>query len=245
MGCVHIISTMLDKVGDDHFSLALCRAEAYSERDRTVLNLVYPHLNLSYYNLQAYEQASRSLQQYQTVVESAPLGYAFIQSDGKIGWVTSKAREIWKQHFPTEPTYENGAPASVIAWLERCLAARPTFLPALEAGLAVPSPAQTIEMRLLPSPFDGLILTVGTRSPEPLARFRPLPSLTSRQNETLQWMTEGKRNSEIAAILGISERTVEKHVAEVLQQMEAENRATAIVKAMEFCAVMNAGGAGI
>jgi DNA-binding NarL/FixJ family response regulator len=72
-----------------------------------------------------------------------------------------------------------------------------------------------------------------------LPRFRPLPQLSSRENETLQWMTEGKRNSEIAAILGISERTVEKHVAEVLTHLQAENRATAIIKAMEYCAFAN------
>jgi DNA-binding NarL/FixJ family response regulator len=37
-------------------------------------------------------------------------------------------------------------------------------------------------------------------------------------------------------ILGISERTVEKHVEAVLRALHAENRATAIVRAMEMSA---------
>ena len=45
-------------------------------------------------------------------------------------------------------------------------------------------------------------------------------------------MVEGKRNAEIAAILGVSPRTVEKQVQAVLEAVDAENRAKAIVRAM-------------
>ncbi|HTV43316.1 MAG TPA: helix-turn-helix transcriptional regulator [Candidatus Sulfotelmatobacter sp.] len=83
----------------------------------------------------------------------------------------------------------------------------------------------------------------GVREPAPLVppprRFRPLPRLTQRQNEVLQWMVEGKRNAEIARILSISPRTVEKHVAEILAILKVENRATAILAAMEFSAKAN------
>jgi DNA-binding NarL/FixJ family response regulator len=50
-------------------------------------------------------------------------------------------------------------------------------------------------------------------------------------------MVEGKRNSEIAAILHLSPRTVEKHAADILKELKVENRATAIVHAMELCAM--------
>ncbi len=90
------------------------------------------------------------------------------------------------------------------------------------------------------SPLGGVILRLERKPVQPLPRFRPLPELSSRENETLHWMTEGKRNGEIATILGISERTVEKHVAIILKQLGAENRATTFIRAMEFCAVANA-----
>jgi DNA-binding NarL/FixJ family response regulator len=73
----------------------------------------------------------------------------------------------------------------------------------------------------------------------PLPHFRPLPQFSKRKNEVLQWMLEGKRNSEIAAILHLSPRTVERHVTEILAGLQVENRATAIVRAMEFCAMAN------
>ncbi len=48
-------------------------------------------------------------------------------------------------------------------------------------------------------------------------------------------MAEGKRNAEIATILDLSPRTVEKHVQDILAAFHVENRATAIIRAMECC----------
>lgn len=53
-------------------------------------------------------------------------------------------------------------------------------------------------------------------------------SLTARESEVLRWVSAGKRNSEIARILGISERTVEKHVERVLVKCGVESRLSLI-----------------
>jgi DNA-binding CsgD family transcriptional regulator len=53
-------------------------------------------------------------------------------------------------------------------------------------------------------------------------------NLTPREAEVASWMREGKRDKEIAVILGISSRTVEKHVHQVLEKMQVENRCSAI-----------------
>ncbi len=46
--------------------------------------------------------------------------------------------------------------------------------------------------------------------------------LTPREDEILGWVREGKRNPEIALILGISFRTVEKHVENILRKTHTE-----------------------
>ncbi len=64
--------------------------------------------------------------------------------------------------------------------------------------------------------------------------------LTERECDVLWWMTAGKQNPEIAAILGISLATVQKHVAHLIPKLKAENRHAATVLALRD---MIAGGA--
>ncbi len=58
-----------------------------------------------------------------------------------------------------------------------------------------------------------------------------LASITCREREILQWISQGKTNPEIAIILGISRHTVKKHVENLLGKFGAGNR---IVLATRF-----------
>ncbi len=42
------------------------------------------------------------------------------------------------------------------------------------------------------------------------------------------WLSEGKRDREIATILGLSPRTVEKHVCHILEKLQVETRTAAV-----------------
>jgi DNA-binding CsgD family transcriptional regulator len=53
-------------------------------------------------------------------------------------------------------------------------------------------------------------------------------SLTPREQEVFEWLREGKRNSEIAVILGCATRTIDKHVQNILRKTGAETRTAAV-----------------
>jgi|GEM_PF-4437759 len=55
--------------------------------------------------------------------------------------------------------------------------------------------------------------------------------LSKREAEVLWWLALGKVNKEIASILGVSFRTVQKHVENILRKLELENRHAAAVHA--------------
>jgi DNA-binding CsgD family transcriptional regulator len=57
--------------------------------------------------------------------------------------------------------------------------------------------------------------------------------LTARATETLLWLSQGKTNSDIATILGITENTVKKHVQEIFEKLGVETRGAATVRALE------------
>ncbi|XUY26160.1 response regulator [Agrobacterium sp. rho-8.1] len=56
-------------------------------------------------------------------------------------------------------------------------------------------------------------------------------SLTTRESEVLLWIAKGKSNRDIGDILGLSSRTVNKHLEQIYVKLGVENRASAAVKA--------------
>lgn len=56
----------------------------------------------------------------------------------------------------------------------------------------------------------------------------PPEALTPREKDVFQWLQEGKRNSEIAVILGCASRTIDKHVEHILRKTSAETRTAAV-----------------
>lgn len=57
-------------------------------------------------------------------------------------------------------------------------------------------------------------------------------SLTEREIECLQWVASGLTSREIATLLGIAERTVNQHLSNGVEKLEAKNRCHAVAVAM-------------
>ena len=58
--------------------------------------------------------------------------------------------------------------------------------------------------------------------------------LSSRECECLQWIASGKSSWDIGMILNISENTVNFHVKNALQKLDANTRTLAVVKAIRY-----------
>lgn len=56
--------------------------------------------------------------------------------------------------------------------------------------------------------------------------------LTAREREVLRWLAGGKTDRDIAAILGISPRTVHKHLQRIYEKLGVETRTAAVVRAL-------------
>lgn len=70
----------------------------------------------------------------------------------------------------------------------------------------------------------------GVPSPEPQADAR----LSPREREVLDWLAGGKTDRDIAAILGISYRTVHKHLQRIYEKLGVENRTAAVMRGMSL-----------
>jgi DNA-binding CsgD family transcriptional regulator len=59
------------------------------------------------------------------------------------------------------------------------------------------------------------------------AEFSSELGLTTREGEVLSWLSKGKTNRDIAQILGLSPRTVDKHLEQIYAKLGVENRTAA------------------
>ncbi|WP_416048050.1 helix-turn-helix domain-containing protein [Cupriavidus basilensis] len=61
-----------------------------------------------------------------------------------------------------------------------------------------------------------------------------LARLTAREQQVLRWLAHGKTDREIAGMLGISARTVQKHLQHVYVKLGVENRTAAVMRGLEL-----------
>ncbi len=77
------------------------------------------------------------------------------------------------------------------------------------------------------APDEVLFRIMETRSSTEEARLRDRLGLTVREAEVLLWIGHGKGTRDIAEILGMSPRTVQKHLEQIYSKLGVENRAAA------------------
>lgn len=61
------------------------------------------------------------------------------------------------------------------------------------------------------------------------------PGLTQREAEVMHWLACGKMDAEIAALLAISPRTVQKHLEHIYVKLGVETRTAAVMRALAIC----------
>jgi DNA-binding NarL/FixJ family response regulator len=72
-----------------------------------------------------------------------------------------------------------------------------------------------------------------TDSPSTHVSAAALSLLSTREREVMRLLSEGQTAREIAAVLGISRRTVEGHVARICEKLGARNKADAVRRYIE------------
>ena len=194
-------------------AFALSRKEKdYDERDRAVLEMLRPHLVVAFNNLDL-------IQNHKTIQNGAELALnelssatLIVDAQGGIPYHTGPAMQWLGMTSPEQ------LPGAISDWLNRgsTNGARET--------LRWTSATGEIQIRVLPtSSPDRRLLVLSRENAQPSADTS-LSGLSRRQQEVAHWIREGKTNQEIAAILGISPRTVQKHVEHIFEKLGVETR---------------------
>jgi DNA-binding response OmpR family regulator/DNA-binding CsgD family transcriptional regulator len=144
---------------------------------------------------------------------------------GKIMWATPQAQKLLSDNLAAADD-ELVLPQSMLQWLEQAQKAKagPKALPAA----SFPNNEQ-LRLQYLGKlgPNEFLLRLAKDSSPDLPAEFSSDLGLTSREGEVLSWLSKGKTNRDIAQILGLSPRTVDKHLEQIYAKLGVENRTAA------------------
>jgi DNA-binding NarL/FixJ family response regulator len=147
-----------------------------------------------------------------------------VNRQGKIVWATPQAQKLLSDHLGASSADEMVLPESLQHWLELAKKGK-------GGSKAVASFPDNPELRLNYMGKAGqnefllrLAKDGGANLP---AQFSSELGLTTREGEVLSWLSKGKTNRDIAQILGLSPRTVDKHLEQIYAKLGVENRTAA------------------
>lgn len=169
---------------------------------------------------------ARSAQSARVALDAAGRHLLAVSGKGKIRWSTPQATRLVNAATGNEEGLDVVS-AHIGRWMAMRDATRETSFAIRQAGQA--SLQLSFLGRIDADEFLFRLTAENPMSDDEILRQHF--SLTQRESEVLLWIAKGKSNRDIGEILGLSARTVTKHLEQIYVKLGVENRASAAVKA--------------
>ena len=175
---------------------------------------------------------ARMTQSAQTALDVSGRFLLAVNGQGKIMWATPQAQKLLADDLYGNVGEELALPQSMVPWLDQAQASA--------VGSKAPAIASFPKNNLLRLQYMGklgtnefLLRLAKDSSTNIPAAFSKELGLTVREGEVLSWLSKGKTNRDIAQILGLSTRTVDKHLEQIYAKLGVENRTAAAAVASQ------------
>jgi DNA-binding CsgD family transcriptional regulator len=200
----------------------------FTERDRTMMILLRPHLLHAVRNAHAYQRINSAL-------ETRACGIVALDANGKTLFVSEFAHQLLEKYFAKEKLENNSLPETIDRWIKQFDSdVKNGELKSSPQPLKIEIQNAVLTVRLMFNPATGeTTLMLEEKSFHPQRLFEHLP-VTPREAEVLFWVAQGKTDAEIALICGISARTVQKHIGNIYSKLGVETRTSAMLRAVEI-----------
>ena len=163
---------------------------------------------------------AKLLQSARQAIDTFERSVLAFTTDGAPAWSTERARQMIARHGL------DFSSRAITEWLRACASAPVSGVEPYPLGDSFA--LQFIGFSAAREVLVRIVRLRGTSNEDVLkAAF----DLTHREAEVLYWLTLGKTNRDISAILSLSARTVNKHLEQVFQKMGVDNRTSAAVLA--------------
>ncbi len=155
-----------------------------------------------------------------------------IDLNGMIAMETAGATRALEKFFLKLSSH--GLPEQLAQWISRSeqTMRKATDVPDIRHPLVIERDGTRLTVHLLSKPEQNFLVFEEHRLAINAAALGAL-RLTQRESEILAHVAAGKTNPDIGIILGISSRTVSKHVEHILEALGVETRTAAAAIALE------------
>jgi DNA-binding response OmpR family regulator len=172
---------------------------------------------------------ARSAQSARVALDAAGRHLLAVKGDGSIHWSTPQATRLVNAATGSDDGLD-----IVVQHIATFMGARDKSHPARDNQLSISHGGQpALQLALLGTigPDEHLFRLTAASQRADDGVLRQHLGLTQRESEVLLWIAKGKSNRDIGEILGLSARTVNKHLEQIYVKLGVENRASAAVKA--------------
>lgn len=146
-----------------------------------------------------------------------------VNRQGHILWATPQAQKLLADHHGAQAD-DFVLPPSLLQWLEQAKGKGS----AKSQAASLPDNPQLRFYYMGETAPNEFLLRLSRDSGTSLPpEFTSELGLTTREGEVLAWLSKGKTNRDIAQILGLSPRTVDKHLEQIYAKLGVENRTAA------------------
>lgn len=152
---------------------------------------------------------------------------------GRVLWATPQATALLGAVSGTAPGDSLVLPETVRRWLDG-QRGDPSGVEPGVIELSVEGSPRRLRLSYVGQigPDELLLRIVEDGGVPPEQVLRAKLNLTAREAEVLMWLARGKANRDIGEILGLSPRTVNKHLEQIYSKIGVENRAAAAALAV-------------
>lgn len=148
--------------------------------------------------------------------------------NGQLIWCTASARTFLSSIGTQSDWLETNIPDQIKAWLNH--------QPKKNSFINIKGLSKPLRIRFLgkPSIDEYLLRFVEDDEASIRVSLREQHQLTDREAEVLYWIAQGKSNRDIAQILTMSPRTVNKHLEQIYKKLGVENRTRAAAVYLQY-----------
>jgi DNA-binding NarL/FixJ family response regulator len=149
-----------------------------------------------------------------------------IDTHGQMIWATPLTQALFNSAGITSAWIETTLAQQLRHWLQH--------QPIVGQSYKLSDTAQALEVKLIDNSKDDEIVLKLTNldGPTEPQQLQERLNVTKRESQVLLWIANGKTNKEIAEILTMSPKTVDKHLEQIYRKLNVDNRTSAATMAI-------------